>query len=597
MNKNKIKIAFLIFLLTFTYMVNMSVNTLLFQFPKRYAPIPPPDVFETDFWNITKAEIGPLEVNITKIEGKSITYDGITRKIAIKHVEFLSEIYSGIKVKIYGLLMQPSNITDKIPAVLLLHGYQGSHKSFIEIMEYLAFRNYTVFAIDAPGCGYSTKFPECVPQNIVNDTQGPKGAYFYHAIWAALRAVTFLRTLPEVDTTRIAVSGASMGGIETFIIAAIDPRVSIAVPIVAAGNYENLIRAGTFANGLIPPNVSINDEGARNIMKYFDVIAYVRKIKIPILMLASTNDEFFTLESTNDTFNMIGSSDKILNLAPNWGHFKEYKGWTESILSWLNYQFNRSNEGPPNIVCEYEVHRGVFTKVIVKANVSGDYDLFLAYRHGSLGETWKVVPMELKNDIWTKIISSNIPGNLVFYVIARKGDLQFSTTPVYVIKNTPPIYFISMLFLFAALLILYMNIKPSFSRKRLNCVAGLVAWLLAVLSLYTPWIAIGDRSSLTIWELIERFGLTFAVSPWIRYAILITIPLFLILTLIRSAFGLIFSVLCSSSSIVLVFLVNSVTKGIIVVSFTVGNLVAMVSTLTYIVLWYFAKTRNRVLMD
>jgi len=592
LNKNKFKVIFLIFLFGFTYMVNMSVNTLLFQLPKRYAPIPSPDTFETDFWNITKAEIDPLNANITKIEEKNITYNGVNRKIIIKHAEFLSEIYGGVKVKIYGLLMQPSNITGKIPAVLLLHGYQGSHKSFIEIMEYFAFHNYIVLATDAPGCGYSTKFPECIPQNIVNGTQEPQGAYFYHAIWAALRAITFLRSLPEVDTTRIAVSGASMGGIETFIIAAIDPRVSIAIPIVAAGNYENLIKAGTFANGLMPPNVSINDQGARNVMKYFDVIAYVPKIKIPILMLASTNDEFFTLESINDTFNMIGSSDKILNLAPNWGHFKEYKGWIESSLSWLNYHFNRSDESLPKITCEYEVRKGLSTKVVVKASVSGDYDLFLAYRHGSLGETWKVVSMELKNGIWTKIISSNIPGNLMFYVIARKGDLQFSTTPVYVVKTIPPIYFVPIVLFFAALLIVYMNIKPSFSRRCLNYVAGLVAWLLAVLSLYMPWIAIGDRSSLTIWELIERFGLTFAISPWIRYTILIVIPLFLILTLIRPIFGFIFSILCSSASIMLVFFINSVTRGVIAVSFDIGCLIATISTLTYIVIWYFAKTRG-----
>lgn len=594
MNKNNLfKVIFLLFLFTFTYMVNVGVNALLFQLPKRYAPIPPPDNFETDFWNITKVEMNPLESNITKIEEKNITYNKTSRKVIIKHVEFLSEIYGGVKVKIYGLLMQPSNITGKIPAVLLLHGYQGSHKSFIEIMEYLAFHNYTVLAIDAPGCGYSTKFPECIPQNIVNGTQGPQGAYFYHAIWAALRAITFLRTLPEVDTTRIAVSGASMGGIETFIIASIDPRVSIAIPIVAAGNYENLIRAGTFANGLIPPNVSINDEGARNIMKYFDVIAYVPKIKIPILMLASTNDEFFTLESTNDTFNMIGSNDKTLNLAPNWGHFKEYKGWIESILLWLNYHFNRSNESLPKIVCEYEVHRGVFAKVIVKANISGDYNLFLAYRHGSFGETWKVVPMELKNGIWTKTISSNVPGNLMFYVIARKGDLQFSTTPVYVVKTNPPIYFVQITLLFIALLVIFINFKPPFSKRHLNYIAGLVAWLLAVLSLYMPWIAIGDRSLLTVWELIERFGLTFAMSPWIRYVILIAISSFLILTLIKPLFGFIFSILCSSASIMLIFLINSVTRGVIVVSFSTGCLIATISTLTYIVIWYLAKTKMK----
>jgi len=591
-NKTKFKVIFLVLLFAFTYILHVNINTFLFQLPKRYATVPSLETFETDFWNITKAETDPLESNVTKIEEKTVIYNGAARKIDVKEVWFLSEVYGGKRIEIYGLLMQPSNIANKTPAILLLHGYRGSHKGFIEIMEYIAFHNYTVLAIDAPGCGKSTNFPECIPQNIVNTTQGPQGAYFYHAIWAALRAITFLRSLPEVDTSKIAVSGASMGGIETFIIAAIDPRVSVAIPIVAAGNYENLIRAGTFANGLMPPEVSVNDENARNVMKYFDVIAYAPKIKIPTLMLASTNDEFFTLESTNDTFNMLDASDKILNLAPNWGHFQEYKGWRESVLTWLNYHFNKANESLPKITCRYEVYRGLSTKVVVKANVSGNYELYLAYRSGSLGETWKVVPMRLENGVWTKKVSLNNPGNLMFYVIAKRGDLQFSTTPVYVVKSMSLINFVLVAILLIALVITYIYVRPLLSRKYLNYVAGFAAWLLAVLSLYLPWIAIGDRASLTIWELIERFGETFAVSPWIRYAVLIAVPLFLTSTLLKPIFGFVFSVICSSISIMLVFIVNSITKGAIAVSFTAGNFVAALSTVAYVVIWYWAKQEH-----
>ena len=592
MKKVEFKVIFLVLLFAFTYMLNMNVNAFLFQLPKRYADIPPTETFKTDFWNITKAETDPLESNITEIEEKAVAYGSVSRKISIKEVWFLSEVYGGKRIEIYGLLMQPSNKVNKTPALLLLHGYQGSHKGFIDLMEYIAFHNYTVLAIDAPGCGKSTNFPECIPQNIVNTTQGPQGAYFYHAIWAALRAITFLHNLPEVDTSKIAISGASMGGIETFIIAAIDPRVRVAIPIVAAGNYENLIRAGTFANGLMPPETSINDENARNVMKYFDVIAYAPKIKIPTLMLASTNDEFFTLESTNDTFNMLGASNKILNLAPNWGHFQEYNGWRESALIWLNYHFNKTGESLPRIVCEYEVYKGLSTKVFVKAKVSRDYELYLAYRSGSFGETWKVVPMKLENGIWTKKISSNIPGKLLFYVIARKGNLQFSTTPVYVVKCTPLVNFTTTLLLFMALAVTYIYVRPLFPRKRLSYIAGLTAWFLAVLSLYLPWIAIDDRALLTVWELIERFGETFAVSPWIRYVILILISLFLVLTVLKPFIGFIFSLNCSLVSIAFIFLLNSLTKGAIIASFTTGNIVATLSMVTYVTIWYFAKRRT-----
>lgn len=573
--------------------MHVNVNAFLLQLPKRYATIPPLETFETDFWNITKAEKELLEPNITKVEEKTVIYNDVTRKISMKEVWFLSEVYGGKRIEIYGLLVQPLNIVEKTPAILLLHGYKGSHKGFIEIMEYIAFHNYTVLAIDAPGCGKSTNFPECIPQNIVNTTRGPQGAYFYHAVWAALRAITFLQSLPKIDISKIAVAGASMGGIETFIIAAIDPRVSAAIPIVAAGNYANLIKAGTFANGLIPPGLSVNDKSVRYVIKYFDVIAYAHKIKIPTLMLASTNDEFFTLESTNDTFNMLGASDKALNLAPNWGHFQEYKGWRESIVTWLNYHFNKADKPFPKIICEYEIHRGLTSKVVVKANISENYELYLAYRSGSLGETWKVVPMKMKNGVWTKKIPLNNPRNLMFYIIAKKDDLQFSTTPVYIVKNKFPVFFILVSIILIVLAIIYINVKPFSPRKYFNSIAGFIAWFLATISLYLPWITIGDRASLTIWELIERFGKTFTLSPWIRYVALITVPLFLVLTFFKPFFGIAFSMLCSSASIILVAIVGLVTNRTVMVSFSTGNLVSIISTIIGMALWYLIKKKCR----
>lgn len=83
-----------------------------------------------------------------------------------------------------------------------------------------------------------------------SNLQNVMGLQSYNSI----RSIDFLQSLPEVDSERIAVTGASGGGTQTFILSAIDPRIKVSMPAVMVSTAmqggctcENtsLLRVGT----------------------------------------------------------------------------------------------------------------------------------------------------------------------------------------------------------------------------------------------------------------------------------------------------------------------------------------------------------------
>jgi hypothetical protein len=171
---------------------------------------------------IDGAEISSIKPN-QKIEA-TIHSKKIEDDYTVENVFF--ESLPGVFVS--GNLYKPLNIVGKIPAVLAPHGH-GNDPRFGEATQTrcatMARMGAVVFAYDMIGYGdmqqCDHKIETALKLQIIN----------------SIRSMDFLSQLPEVDKDKIAVSGESGGGTQTFILAALDPRAAVSIPVVMVSSY------------------------------------------------------------------------------------------------------------------------------------------------------------------------------------------------------------------------------------------------------------------------------------------------------------------------------------------------------------------------
>jgi hypothetical protein len=93
----------------------------------------------------------------------------------------------------------------------------------------LARQGYVVFSYDMVGQNDTNQVPHdwLEPRKDLWNIGSSMGTH----LWNSIRAVDFLTSLPDVDANRIAATGASGGGTQTFFLMAVDDRIKVAAPV------------------------------------------------------------------------------------------------------------------------------------------------------------------------------------------------------------------------------------------------------------------------------------------------------------------------------------------------------------------------------
>ena len=164
-----------------------------------------------------------------------VTFPKRTPLHPIRHSKTEFDTYSVESVAIESLpgffvtgnLYMPTQVSGSVPAILSPHGHwkeEGDYGRFREdkqmLCAHLAKMGAIVFAYDLIGYGDADQVDHDHPQGLALQT------------WNSMRALDFLISLPETDPDRLAVTGASGGGTQSFILAALDPRIAVSVPVV-----------------------------------------------------------------------------------------------------------------------------------------------------------------------------------------------------------------------------------------------------------------------------------------------------------------------------------------------------------------------------
>ena len=130
-------------------------------------------------------------------------------------------------------------------------------------------------------------------------------------LWSAIRAVDFLSELPDVDPERIAATGASGGGTQTFSLMAVDPRIKVAAPV-------NMI-SSTMQGGCPCENAPLLRLNNSN-MEIGALMA-----PKPLLMVSATGD--WTRETPRveypairSIYALYGADDRVKNVHIDAGH-------------------------------------------------------------------------------------------------------------------------------------------------------------------------------------------------------------------------------------------------------------------------------------
>lgn len=146
--------------------------------------------------------------------------------------------------RVPGILVKTTTSSSRRPVVISLHGTGGNKESQRAFLGELARVGFIGVAIDGRYHGArtkagkeakSTEYVEAILRTFRTRHEHP---FFFDTAWDVMRLIDYLGTRDDIDPKRIGLIGFSKGGIETYLAAAADPRVAVAVTCIGVQSFR-----------------------------------------------------------------------------------------------------------------------------------------------------------------------------------------------------------------------------------------------------------------------------------------------------------------------------------------------------------------------
>jgi dienelactone hydrolase len=334
-----------------------------------------------ELWNWT---------NLVKVP--AVTW-GVTNGL-VQELYYAGEPFQGKPTRIFAYIGRPAAVAGgpkRHPGMILVHG--GGGKAFAAWAEHWAKRGYVAIAMDLSGNGPSGRLPDGGPDQadkvkFRDFTEAEaKDMWTYHAVTAVIRAHSLLRSLTDVDTTRTGLTGISWGGYLTCMVAGLDGRFKVAVPVYGCGflGDNSVWKDGALAK--------MKPEARELWLELFDPSAYLGRVRRPILFVNGTTDFAYPLDSYQKSYRLVPATVRNVSVTVNRPHghiwtFPEVDAFVDGALGLQ----------PPLVrVGRPEVEHGRLSAALNR--VGGLKDLTLCYTTNAgpwQKRTWQTVPARLE---------------------------------------------------------------------------------------------------------------------------------------------------------------------------------------------------------